>query len=97
MDDWDELEKLARCAVERIAWGEVDMGAWGGEADVEGVDGDGCACRNVEDAMASVRRRVARELRSFCTRSRTAGMLRKGVQRTRRREDGGTHDARSST
>ena len=71
------------------------MGAWGGEADVEGVDGDGCACRNVEDAMASVRRRVARELRSFCARSRTAGMLRKGVNGGR--EDVGTHDARSST
>ncbi len=38
VEDADEFEKLARCVAERIACGEVDIGAWGGEADVEGVD-----------------------------------------------------------
>ena len=38
VDDCDEFEKLARWVPERMACGDADMGAWGGELDVEGVD-----------------------------------------------------------
>ena len=68
-----DCDELARCGRVRPVCGEVDSGACGGEAEDEGVCGvdveeDG---RTVEVARARVRLRVARVLRSFCTRART--------------------------
>lgn len=61
--------------IARPAWGEEEMGAWGGEAEVEGVDA--CGCMKVDVAMASVRLRVERVFFRLCTRSRTALAFRK--------------------
>ena len=65
--------------IARPAWGEEETGAWGGDAEVEGVDA--CGWMKVDVAMASVRLRVDRVFFRFCTRSRTAIIyLKKGVK-----------------